>query len=1118
MGVTTTKRRGGKRGELTDGALSDEVLDSSPSVLHSTRGGAMRGLQQFYSPTEAGELIAAVNGRDLATLDPTAGDGALLAPISENARFGIEIDPDQVAAGGYHAITGDLQRAYPLLRVLGARVARIAANPPFGLTWSSGAGSRESSTVATWRMCQGLLAPRGCGAFIAGRDRFLRDIAPRADAAGVYAVVECPDLFDGVALPCVIAFFVAAENRLHGMPPVELHAKRGELRAFAVKVSVARDERCVIVEHRVDRHAASLRSHFTQVAGELERRRKDAKATRPRYDLSLAGDRIRARPNPFAKVALARGGALRGVERLDRQPVSYFALNVKEWRQLQSAQRDALVSIDPALTDAVRAATTDAEREICPLYPVRPQQRLAFLDDLDTIICRRSDPARGFDAGERYPLRTSSDVRVHRYEKASTTPRGEVKIRRYEEEAKVLVIDIDGQRYDESAQDVAYLVEHFEIPDPGDLAARFPADVQTAEEALDRIAADHGFAYKSFQRADLARLLVKGVGVLGWEQGLGKSLGGLSLIEGCVRAGAARQALIVCPQDLIAQWQEEARRFLGLELEHIKTPAHARAVAAHLRAGGEGVWITHFEALSLIGRREEPLPHVMVRVRGENGPVELDSAEHCPACTADCYGGWQARSPLVCAACGYVHKRLVVKPAAHYLAHAFADGVIVVDEGTLVKGDQSLRSKAIRGLRARHRFLMSGTPVSNYVNDIFWLLWWVMGNATTRFPYAYDGGRAKFEADFCVIEHMMGTHEKGTAHRRERRKVLPQVTNVSRLWRLLAGAMVRRRKEDTGEPLVPRTLKTIAVPMGARQQKLYEHWLSKQNFERFFAWKHPGHPLLEAGLVEKFAAGIGQLQKLEYATTLPEADPDSHWPGLDDHELCNWTPKNLKVAELAIEHAQAGEKVLIGSCLIETGRWITERLRERGVRALHIVEERNGRAQTLDPRRRAKAIAEFRHGTAQVLCAGIPSIRLGHNLDTASVVIVDGLVFSYEMFDQFIARAHRLTSKHPVTVYVPLVQGGLDEKKWELLSQKAQAADLTLDGQLIPEREDPVSLEQVLAELQRAGIHATGDEVPEDQLRDAWYATAPAGATPSPRPAAPVAPLVSSEQLDLFAA
>ena len=84
---------------------------------------------------------------------------------------------------------------------------------------------------------------------------------------------------------------------------------------------------------------------------------------------------------------------------------------------------------------------------------------------------------------------------------------------------------------------------------------------------------------------------------------------------------------------------------------------------------------------------------------------------------------------------------------------------------------------------------------------------------------------------------------------------------------------------------------------------------------------------------------------------------------------------------------------------------------------------------------------------------------------------------------------------------------------------EAQTADLALDGQLIPEREDPVSLEQVLAELQRAGIRATGDEVPEEQLRDAWYAATPgAPAARVRRAPAPIPPLMSSEQLDLFAA
>ena len=209
----------GKRGELFGGALTDEALDSSRSVLGPNRGRWTRGLQQFYTPPEAAVFIkSAIDplGR-LAVLDPTAGNGALLAPWPREQRFGVEIDADQVQGGDYHAIRGDVQRAFPMLRKLGVEFARVVANPPFGLAWKDGGGHPENSTVAVWRMSLALLAPDGVGAFICGRDRFRRDVLTREDAAGVFATVECNDLFEGVALPCLIAFFV--HRRTASMTP-----------------------------------------------------------------------------------------------------------------------------------------------------------------------------------------------------------------------------------------------------------------------------------------------------------------------------------------------------------------------------------------------------------------------------------------------------------------------------------------------------------------------------------------------------------------------------------------------------------------------------------------------------------------------------------------------------------------------------------------------------------------------------------------------------------------------------------------------------------------------------------------------------------------------------------
>ncbi len=1089
---------GAKRSALTGAALSDEVFDSSPSLLRPSRGNGntVAGLQQFFSPPEAAGLIAAVNGREHSTVDLTAGDGSLLMGVEPDFRFGIEIDADQVKAGTYTAIQGDLQRAYPLLRLLRTQFPRVACNPPFGLDWQIN-GHAENSTLATWRMANTLLAEEGAGSFIAGRDRFARQVLSRPDAAGVYALIECEDLFDGVELPCVVAFFVLADNveepREGG--PLCLTSSREDLPGLAEEIREERERVASYVPEPFRcRYRGALADTFETVSKELARRREDEAAKRQRYALELKGNRVSARPSPFARHALGARRGLREVERLNGQPPTYFALNLREWRQLKVLAKEGALTLAPALREAVEAATTEAEQAVCPLYEVRPQQRLAFLDDLDSILCIVGDPERGFEAGERYPLETSSAVTVTHAERPHHKRNGDVEIRKYEHEAKVLRVEIDGHLFNESAADVTYLLEHFELPDPGDLGARFPAQVEGARVVLRDLAERHEFEFKTseveeWQLEDLARLVVKGSGVLGWEQGGGKSLGGATLIHALWERGAARKGLIVCPQDLILQWKREIKRFYGAEPEHITTPAQARAVARHLKAGGSGLYITHYEVLSLIGRVDEPLPVVPVKAsvskREEEGRTALTSEEFCPNCLASFDAGWQRQSPHVCERCHYVHKRLRIKTAGHYLAHAFADGVIVVDEGTLAKGNDSLRSKAVRGLRARHRFLLTGTPISNYVNDVFWLLWWTLGNASLRFPFDYQGGRAKFEADFCVIEYC---RREG---RRENRKVLPQVTNVSRLWRLLSGAMVRRRKQHMGK-LPPRTMRTIAAPMGKAQLELYKFWLSDTTFGRYFAWKHPGHAMLKVpGLVERFAAGLGQLTKLEYATTLPEADPDlGSWEPLAEFEHSNWTPKNLKVLQVALEHVEAGEKVLIGSDLIETGRWLCERLREKGVEAAHIVEERSGRTQTMNPRRRAKAIEAFKTGRTQILCCGIPSIRLGHSLEAASCVIANGLVFSYEMFDQFIARAWRLTSPGPVSVYVALTLASLDPRKWELLCQKAKAADLALDGQLVDEPEQPISREEFLRELRKQGVEPTGEEIAEADIEAAWEATA----------------------------
>jgi hypothetical protein len=211
-----------------------------------------------------------------------------------------------------------------------------------------------------------------------------------------------------------------------------------------------------------------------------------------------------------------------------------------------------------------------------------------------------------------------------------------------------------------------------------------------------------------------------------------------------------------------------------------------------------------------------------------------------------------------------------------------------------------------------------------------------------------------------------------------------------------------------------------------------------------------------------------------------------------------------------MEHAERGEKVLIGSDLVLTGKWIADRLREKGIKAVHITEESaDGGVSTKDPRKRSREVEQFVRGDAQVLCAGVGAMKLGHNLDVASTVIVHGLPYSFSVQDQFIARVHRLTSGKPVSVYCVIPRGSLAERKYELLGQKGGSSDLAFDGELQVQPEQATDWSKVLKEMKQRGIRSlgkdgeadpAGETVEEADIRAEWERVAPVA------PSDPLAP------------
>lgn len=1168
-----------KHGGLFGGALTEEVLASSRRVLSNPRGNknATVGLQQWFSPPEAAQLIAGVmadrHGAPGAVLDPTAGAGALLEPFPAEKRFGIEIDVDHVPdpgadpdqdglSGGvlYRGIRGDAQKVVPMLRAAGVRFPAIVLNPPFGLGWRDAAhakggangkaGKEINSTALAYLWALDLLQQFGQGAMICGTDRLAKEVLSRPEGRGVYAVADVQGpLFPGVALPTSIVFFVRPDDLGGGLsglsrgsrdgererpgespavPPAHFAAAREDLPDLADAITAARDARANYVSTYA--RLPELKQDFRAVEIEHDRRRRAARSKKVRsgFDLDLRGNKVSVGLSAYTRLALSNAARLREVELLKNNHVSYFAQNKRAWRQLETLEAEGLISVSPALREAAGKAVEEAEALATPLFPLRKQMRLGWLTEQDQIACIQGDPKCGFVAGESYPLSTRSKVASETQKRVVENRRGEHELRRFTTERKLLEVTVGSHTFDEGNENIQFLTDHFDFPDPGCVATRFPDLVRDRRALLRHIERKNNFEFRLFQIDHLSRLLVRGRGMLAHEQGLGKTLMLMALAEALRHLGADPCSLFVSPQDLGAQWAREAKRFFNRRLEVIRSPAEARRVADRVERGEAGWWWTYFEALSIVGRKKEVLPHRPLkpvhnlnerlvaykrqqRVLNGQDPTTVPSApmvpttrDACPECGNDTASGWDGE---VCQGtdevdgCGYVHRSVYVKSSYSHLTTAFKDGVTCVDEISEIRGEDSLRSKAVRALgRGPHKFGATGTPLSNFLADSYYPIGFSLGFGTPQFPYDHARGRYKFEADFCTIEHKHGREEDDEENVKKNRKILPQITNVSQFWRLAQPSISRCRKEQTGEPLVERMYYPIRVPMGVQQQAQHAFWMD--NFPDYFRWKDPTHAFVKKGLVEKYAATLGLLWRLEHASTLPAADePSRDWPEAASEltDLSNFTPATLKVLEIAMSHAENGEKVLIGSDLVRTGLFLSERLIEKGVKSVHITEERAGKVGTKNPRKRAREVEAFSKGAAQVLCAGVGAMKLGHDLHAASTVIVLGLPYSFMVLDQFLARVHRLSSPKPVSVYVVIPNGSLAVDKWELLKDKGGASDLAFDGELSVQPEEAIDWNEVLRNMKARGIQAAGNEVPETEIEAAWREAAPLRPAFAPR-------------------
>jgi hypothetical protein len=575
---------------------------------------------------------------------------------------------------------------------------------------------------------------------------------------------------------------------------------------------------------------------------------------------------------------------------------------------------------------------------------------------------------------------------------------------------------------------------------------------------------------KPFQIEDLARAALQDGAIIAWEPGMGKSLAAIAwpLVK------KARRTLIVAPGSLHHQLTISAAKFFNVCLRPIKDIAEfeRRGMSSPPPATGPPIfYVTSYQALGLNGGDEW---HDEFGHKGQPKPNKLLVKNRKAWCRKNRIkyqegGIGETRGGITC----------VWSPTMARLAAAFDSfDCVVVDEGTRLQGTESRIGASVRLLNPRYRLVLTGTPIKNRLESVFWLASWAAGSYG-RWPYApTEAAKDRFANTFLKSERFVTREELAKQNGQKARNTTKRsnrICSIHRLWKTLAPVIIRRRKADCGIDIPNKLVQPIIVKPGTSQLAVYRYHIENPPLRGKKKGSKPAHRRNQVGMQLtnlRLAALCPNTQALAEAFTAGEG-PRRSWT--------EWTPKLFACLEIIRERLSRGQQVIIGSPFREFSQVLYGKLHEAEVPAVLLDGDTS-------PEERGLLAHDFKKGKYPVLIAGLKAMGEGHSFENCSHLILPALSYAFDENEQFIHRIWRLTSPGPVTIYPIVMRGSIDEKLHEIFTEKSEASNLAIDGKLFTEPPQDVDMESILAETIQA-FSANVDTVDEQTLILQWEAT-----------------------------
>lgn len=321
----------------------------------------------------------------------------------------------------------------------------------------------------------------------------------------------------------------------------------------------------------------------------------------------------------------------------------------------------------------------------------------------------------------------------------------------------------------------------------------------------------------------------------------------------------------------------------------------------------------------------------------------------------------------------------------------------ILDEAQWVKNPASTAAKRIRDIRARMRLALTGTPMENTLTDLWSLFDWLVPGLL--------GDRKTFRADVVLPVEKEGN---AMAQARLNHRIQPFV--------------LRRTKDQVALDLPAKTEITELIPLGAKQQALYE----------------TVRMAMDARVREAIAIrGIqgAQITILDALLRMRQVCCDPALLKTQSGTIDS--AKRERLLEMLESLVQEGRKVLVFSQFVEMLRLIETDVTTRGWTYEWLTGE------TLD---RDGAVTRFQEGPSQIFLISLKAGGVGLTLTAADTVILYDPWWNPAVERQAMDRAHRIGQSKAVFVYRLVAEGTVEEAILGLQACKQALADALFEG------------------------------------------------------------------------